>query len=507
MKKLLPLGLLLLTGSVFAQAATKESKNNNPFAQEADKPGKVDLVEKYMVKIDSSDLRKHLEVLASDQYEGRETGKRGQQLAAQYIQQSFKEDGCSYVPGMMEFQQYFEVIETTPGGTVTFGQKALAFKTDFVYMSAKRKVDLSQLPVYTLATTPAEPSADFALIHPLKGMDIRAELDEIRKNQSKNTKAIILVTTNYKDLYEYLEHNVITKTMRLKDAAAKEEVPVILVRAEALAGTMSKRYAYLLGKGKEKKAKKGKQLALLTVSLNTEEQVLKTSNVLAYIPGSDPILAKEVVVLTAHYDHIGIDEKGVVYNGADDDGTGTVALLEIAEAFMAAKRDGNAPRRSIVIMTVSGEEKGLLGSSYYVNHPIVPLEKTIADLNIDMIGRNDIAHEKESDYVYIIGSNMLSTDLHNTNEKANERYTQLNLDYKFNSKDDPNQFYYRSDHYNFAKNNIPSIFYFSGIHEDYHQPTDDIEKINFTKVEKVARLVFSTAWLLANGNQRPALDY
>jgi hypothetical protein len=501
MKKFLPFCLVLITGSACAQAATKESKNN-PFAE----AGKPDLVQKYMTCIDSSDLRKHLTVLAGDAYEGRETGKKGQQLAAAYIQQSFKEDGCSYVPGMKEFQQTFEVIETTPGGTVTFGKKELVFKTDFVYMSAKRKVDLSQLPVYTLASVPTDPTADFVLIHPLKGMDIRAELDVIRKNQSKKTKAIVLVTSNYKDLYEYMEHNVTTKTMRLKDAAAKEEVPVILVRAESLSGTISKKYGYLLGKGKEKKAKKGRPLAWLTAKLNTQEEVLKSSNVLAYIPGSDPILAKEVVVLTAHYDHIGID-KGVVYNGADDDGTGTVALLEIAEAFMAAKRDGNAPRRSILIMTVSGEEKGLLGSSYYVNHPIVPLEKTIADLNIDMIGRNDIAHEKESNYIYIIGSNMLSTDLHNVNEKANERYTQLKLDYKFNSKEDPNQFYYRSDHYNFAKNNIPSIFYFSGVHEDYHQPTDDIEKINFAKVEKVARLVFSTAWLLANGNQRPALDY
>ena len=489
MKKLLPLSVLLLTGCVCAQ-----------------NPEKPDLAKKYGTYIDSSDLRKHLTVLASDAYEGRETGKKGQEMAATYIQQSFKEDGCSYVPGMSEFQQYFEVIETTPGGTVMFGKKELVFKTDFVYMSAKRKVDLSQLPVYTLASVPTEPTADFVLIHPLKGMDIRAELDEIRKNQSKKTKAIVLVTTNYKDLYDYMEHNVTTKTMRLKEASAKEEIPVILVRAESLEGTISKKYAYLIGKRKQKKTKRGKTLTLLTAKLNTEEVVLKSSNVLAYIPGSDPILAKEVVVLTAHYDHIGID-KGVVYNGADDDGTGTVALLEIAEAFMAAKRDGNAPRRSILIMTVSGEEKGLLGSSYYVNHPIVPLEKTIADLNIDMIGRNDIAHEKESDYIYIIGSNMLSTDLHNANEKANERYTQLKLDYKFNSKEDPNQFYYRSDHYNFAKNNIPSIFYFSGVHEDYHQPTDDIEKINFTKVEKVARLVFSTAWLLANGNQRPALDY
>src|SRR3990167_8642372 len=268
MKKLLPFCLVLITGSVCAQAATKEQKNN-PFAQTAEK---IDLAKKYMTYIDSSDLRKHLTVLASEEYEGRETGKKGQQLAAAYIQQSFKEDGCSYVPGMSEFQQTFEVIETTPGGTVTFGKKELAFKTDFVYMSAKRKVDLSQLPVYTLVTVPAEPTSDFVLIHALKGMDIRAELDEIRKNQSKKAKAIVLITTNYKDLYEYLEHNVTTKTMRLKDAPAKEEVPVILVRAEALAGTMNKKYAYLLGKEKEKKAKKGKQLGLLTVKLNTEER-------------------------------------------------------------------------------------------------------------------------------------------------------------------------------------------------------------------------------------------
>jgi Zn-dependent M28 family amino/carboxypeptidase len=203
---------------------------------------------------------------------------------------------------------------------------------------------------------------------------------------------------------------------------------------------------------------------------------------------------------------MGIDN-GVVYNGADDDGTGTVALLEIAEAFMAAKKEGNAPLRSILIMAVSGEEKGLLGSSHYVDHPIIPLEQTVTDLNIDMIGRNDIAHENSSEYIYIIGSNMLSTDLHKANEKANSTYTQLSLDYKFNRLDDPNQFYYRSDHYNFAKNNIPSIFYFSGIHEDYHQPTDDIEKINFTKVERVARLVFSTAWIVANETERPRLDF
>lgn len=472
----------------------------NGYAQQAD-PAKT-----YAAYIDSVDLRAHLTVLSGDAYEGRETGKKGQQMAAEYIQQSFIADGCSMAPGMTSYQQSFEVVETIPGGTLTIGKANLAFKADYVYYGAKRQVKLADLPVYTATNFPQTGEA-YALIHPLKGMDVRTELNELRKSQPKGAKAIILVTTNYDDLYEYLEHYATTKSMRLKDDAPKEEVPIIVVRAEALAGTIKKPFTYLTGKGKApQKVPAMKAVTTLSGVFNDEGTTLTSSNVLAYIPGSDPVLSKEVLVITAHYDHIGIQD-GVVYNGADDDGTGTVALLEIAEAFMAAKKAGNGPRRSILIMTVSGEEKGLLGSSYYVSHPVIPLDKTITDLNIDMIGRNDIAHENKSDYIYIIGSDMLSKDLHNVNERANEQSAHLELDYKFNSFSDPNQFYYRSDHYNFAKNNIPSIFYFSGIHDDYHQPTDDIEKINFTKVETVARLVFTTAWLLANEDKRPRLDY
>lgn len=482
------LGLLLLT-TISSCCAQKE-----------------DLAKKYAAFIDSADLRKHLSVLASDTYEGRETGKNGQKMAAAYICESFREDGCSFAPGMREFEQFFGVIETVPGGSVQFGTRELKFKSDFVYFGAKRKVSLKDLPVYTIGQAKIAGSETYILIHRLKGMDIQAELSEIRKNQPKGAKAVVLVTDKYADLYEYLEHYTTTKSMRLKDAPVKEEVPVIVVRAESLNGIIKKPFTYLLGKGKEKPSKKNKEVSRFSATLNEEGELLQSSNVLAFIPGSDPILSKEVVVITAHYDHIGI-ENGVVYNGADDDGTGTVALLEIAEAFMAAKKEGHSPRRSILIMTVSGEEKGLLGSSYYVNHPVVPLENTVADLNIDMIGRNDIAHQDTTNYIYIIGSNMLSTDLHKANEKANQQYAGLTLDYKFNRLDDPNQFYYRSDHYNFAKNNIPSIFYFSGIHEDYHQPGDDLEKINFLKVERVAQLVFHTAWEVANDNHRPRLDF
>lgn len=468
---------------------------------------KTDLAVKYSSFIDSADLKKHLSVIASDAYEGRETGKNGQKMTANYLIQSFQNSGCKTAPGMNGYEQFFEVIETVPGGELMLGQTALIFKKDFIYYGAKRKFQLNNTPLYTLDGAKGQ-KCPYVLVHQLVGNDMRAKVSELKKEAPAGFAAIVLVVTNYAELYEYLEHYTTNKSMRLAEDNPKAEVPIIVVNSAALKGVIGKKFNYLLQYGKTKKVK-GTVVngsAQFTCNLNKEEKSLTSSNILAFIPGSDPILSNEVVIITAHYDHIGIDN-GVVYNGADDDGTGTVALLEIAQAFMMAQKEGNAPRRSILIMPVSGEEKGLLGSLYYSNHPIIPLSNTISDLNIDMIGRDDIAHEGNSNYIYIIGSDMISSDLHKANEQANNVYTHLKLDYTFNSKTDPNQFYYRSDHYNFAKNEIPSVFYFSGVHADYHQPTDDVEKINFQKVEKVARLVFHTAWILANETKRPAPNY
>ena len=254
---------------------------------------------------------------------------------------------------------------------------------------------------------------------------------------------------------------------------------------------------------KLRRKKIGRELATnFVISAQANGSTINAENVLAYIEGTDK--KDEVVVLTAHYDHIGV-ENGVVYNGADDDGSGTVALLEIAEAFAQARAEGNGPRRSVLIMPVSGEEKGLLGSKYYSDHPVFPLENTVADLNIDMIGRTDSAHATSAPYVYVIGSDRLSSGLHAANELANGAVG-LELDYTFNAESDPNRFYYRSDHYNFARKGVPSIFYFSGVHEDYHQPGDDVEKIRFDLLRQRAELVFRTAWILANQETRIAVD-
>ncbi|MBZ9778912.1 M28 family metallopeptidase [Psychroflexus sp. CAK8W] len=228
-----------------------------------------------------------------------------------------------------------------------------------------------------------------------------------------------------------------------------------------------------------------------------------SENVVAMIKGSE--LPEEYLIITSHYDHVGM-RNGDIYNGADDGGSGSMAMMEIAEAFNKAIEEGYRPKRSIVFLHLTGEEKGLLGSKYYTQNPIFPLENTVANLNMDMIGRVDEAHKNNPDYIYLIGSDKLSTELHEISEEANSKYVNMNLDYTYNDENDPNRFYYRSDHYNFAKFDIPIIFYFNGVHEDYHKPTDTADKINYEVLKKRAKLVFFTAWEIANRDERPFVD-
>lgn len=228
-----------------------------------------------------------------------------------------------------------------------------------------------------------------------------------------------------------------------------------------------------------------------------------SENIWAFIEGSEK--PNEIVVISAHYDHVGI-KNGEVYNGADDDGSGTVALLEIAQAFQKAKKEGHGPKRSLLFLHVTGEEHGLLGSRYYAENPLFPLSQTVADVNIDMIGRRDAQHTNDGNYIYVIGSDYLSSDLYTVCEAVNAKYTQLKLDYKYNDRKDPNRFYYRSDHYNFAKHNIPSVFLFSGVHADYHKATDEVDKIEFDLLSKRAQYAFTIVWEIANRDARLIVD-
>ena len=240
------------------------------------------------------------------------------------------------------------------------------------------------------------------------------------------------------------------------------------------------------------------------MELNIKGEMVQSENVVAIIQGNE--YTDEYVVLSSHLDHVGI-QKGLIYNGADDDGSGTVALLEIAEAFQDAVAAGQGPKRSIIFLHVTGEEKGLLGSSYYTENPLYPLASTMVNLNVDMIGRLDPKREdKDPNYIYLIGADKISQELHDISEATNKKYTQIKLDYTYNDDKDPNRFYYRSDHYNFAKKNIPVIFYFNGTHEDYHGPGDTPDKINYEMLSKRSQLIFYTAWELANRKDKIKID-
>lgn len=228
-----------------------------------------------------------------------------------------------------------------------------------------------------------------------------------------------------------------------------------------------------------------------------------SENVLAFIYGTEK--PEEIIVISAHYDHLGKKEE-VIFNGADDNGSGTSALLEIAEAFQKAVLEGEGPKRSILFLNLTGEEEGLYGSKYYTSHPVFPLKNTIVNLNIDMVGRVDERHKDNPNFVYLIGADKLSQELHLISEAVNKKYIQLELDYKYNDVEDPNRYYYRSDHYNFAKNGIPIIFYFNGTHKDYHKETDTEDKINYEILTKRAQLVFLTAWEIANREERLKVD-
>ncbi len=228
-----------------------------------------------------------------------------------------------------------------------------------------------------------------------------------------------------------------------------------------------------------------------------------SQNVVAFIKGSEK--PEEIIVLSAHYDHVGVKNEEV-YNGADDDGSGTVTIMEIANAFQLAVNNGNRPKRSILILHVTGEEIGLYGSRYYTENPIFPLENTLCNLNVDMVGRIGSEKKGNDNYIYLIGSDKLSQGLHDLSEEVNQKYMNLEFDYTYNDDNDPNRFYYRSDHYSFAKNNVPVIFYFNGTHEDYHKPSDTPDKIEYELMAKRAKLIFLTAWEIANREERITAD-
>jgi hypothetical protein len=492
---------------------------------------------RYAQTIRADELRQHLSVLAADSLEGRETGQPGQKKAAEYLVNYYRSQQLAPPVGDSSYLQKFPIIESSwdqPFVAID-GKRFTLFKDFYAFpamaepldtlidevtfmgygIAGERYDDYQQTEVQgkAILILSGEPMGRDST-YLLSGTDapsrfttnFRAGLQaKYDMAQERSARVVLVVDENYQENIQRFALYAARPSLRLQSEAATKTSLIFISPEMAHALVGEKR----LAKARRRITRKAQPYSFdrsadLTFALRQEVDRMTSENVLAYLEGSD--LKDELLVITSHYDHIGVTEDGRVNNGADDDGSGTVGVLELAEAFARAKADGYGPRRSILFMNVSGEEKGLFGSEYYTDHPVFPLDSTIADLNIDMIGRIDPAHAEDSAYVYVIGSDRLSTELHQINETANARYTKLDLDYTYNAPDDPNRFYYRSDHYNFAKHGVPIIFYFNGTHADYHKPTDTIEKINFPLLRDRTRLVFYTAWQLANQDKRIEVD-
>ncbi len=482
--------------------------------------------ETYQKTIKAEDLETHLKVIASDSLEGRETGKRGQRLAADYIRSHFKRIGLLPAVNDTGYIQTFDIDLVEPAEvSLAFEGLEYVFPKNLLYLGdvTSQKIrfnevvycgygivdslydDYSQTPVAgkVVVIKSGEPTREDGA-YVLSGTTRPTEwsrnpLKKIEEARKQGAKAIIEINPELKSVLSRYSRYLMRTRVKLLEQDATIKAPYVMVGDSTGAALLNITLADLDG------LKAGDKLETNTASLSYTNKSEKgsSSNVLGYIKGASK--PEEHIVITAHYDHLGMRDS-LIFNGADDDGSGTVSVLEIAEAFAKARDAGNPPARSILFMCVSGEEKGLLGSEYYTDHPQFPLENTVANLNIDMVGRVDIEHDGNPDYVYVIGSEMLSSELKEINEKENKKSVKLDLDYRFDDPDDPNRFYYRSDHYNFAKNGIPVAFFFNGTHPDYHKSTDTEEKINYQKMAKIDQLIFRTAWELANRKKRIVVD-
>ena len=486
--------------------------------------------------IQAAGLKTHLEILASDQFEGRETGAAGQKKAAAYISSYFYGLG---LPAVGENNSYYQQIAYTAENwdkiNLAVNKTAYRHLWDFVAFpgtNSDKGVQQFHEVVFLGYGIDDTRYSDYQNVN-VKGKVVLVYLGEPLRADSTSwitgTRQITEWSTDWrlklKAAQRWGAAAVLFIDWQIQKTIADErrlllspgfrigrgEDPEkrfannVFISPGIAQEIMGKKYKKVI-KARDKILETGKpESVTLKCDLDLIQQKrtrqIIGENVLGYIEGTDPLLKNELVVVTAHYDHLG--KKGEdIYNGADDNASGTSTVLEIAKTLAKAKEEGYGPRRSVLCMLVSGEEKGLLGSKYYVENPVFPLAQTVANVNVDMVGRTDEKHADNPNYIYVIGSDRLSDELHEINERMNTDYSHLELDYTYNAEDDPNRYYYRSDHYNFAEKGIPAIFYFSGTHEDYHQPTDDVDKIQFDKMERVGRLIFHVTWELANRDQR-----
>jgi Peptidase family M28 len=460
--------------------------------------------------IRSENLQKHLYQIAGPDFEGRETATAGQRKAAAYIENYFKSLGLK--PGNKDsFQLAYPVYQDSLiAAGITINGDSYEMNKDFdIRLSSAFSASFGVSDIVFAGYGISDSSHD-----DYKGLQVAGKIVLVLNSYppgllqaqvnnrtfnpyAKQDAAQLHGAVAVFIIQEDFPHKIVAdKGMMYRNYFRSKVRPnSFYISANMARAIMGSDFDQIKSGTLEPKTYN----ANIWIVLQKQTNMLQSTDVLGYLEGSD--LKDQLLVISAHYDHLG-KKDSVIYFGADDDGSGTVSILELAAAFLKAKAAGKGPRRSILFLANSGEEKGLWGSEYYTDHPVYPLDKTTADLNIDMIGRK-VLDRKQGDsnnYVYIVGDDKLSSDLHPISVAMNKKYTGLELDYKFNDPKDPQRIYYRSDHFNFARKGVPIIFYFDGIHKDYHKPSDTPDKINYDLLVKRAQLVFYTAWEIANRN-------
>ncbi|WP_150451798.1 M28 family peptidase [Arenibacter lacus] len=479
----------------------------------------------YAETITESELKEHLYIYASDEFEGRDTGTPGQKKAVEYIKAEYVKMG---IPAAKEDGNYYQDVPLTinklPTGGISINGKEYA-NGEGILSFTQAMGNYDQI-VYVDHGIEDENYSDYT------GLDVAGKIVLMKAGEPVDAQGNYLVSgTTEKSVWSNMSESI---GKRMELAQDKGALGVIYFDTDNY-GRFKNRYNHMKANDSGRMGLKAdnnenffyllvdssianallpnileenssKTIATqLVLNIESSNEDVQSENVVAIIEGSEK--PNEYIVISSHLDHVGVNKEGEIFNGADDDGSGTVGMIEIAQAFKAAADAGHGPKRSIVFLHVTAEEKGLLGSRYYTDHdPIFPLSETVANLNIDMIGRIDPKRTGDRNYIYLIGADKLSTELHDISEAVNQKYMNIELDYTYNDDNDPNRFYYRSDHYNFAKHNIPIIFYFNGTHDDYHRPGDTPDKINYDLLENRTRLVFLTAWELANRDARIVVD-
>lgn len=490
--------------------------------------GQVDSVSLYYAdQISEEQLKFKIDILADDTLLGRETAMEGQKRAEKFIVSEFKK--YSIEPGNDgSYLQYFNVYNLNYNKVdFVFNESSIGSEKQLINTNISKDckvsgqdlifcgygistegyndyigLDVYNKLVFVLDGTPKDDIGKTILSKDEdKLWKWKRELKEDLARQS-GASGIVFIKDDFSgyssELEAYIKHGV---TKLFDESSDNKNFPSIAMDDKVVYSLLEinredlDKYMLRVYKGKKNKViqKKG----AFSLEFEVDIELNRTSNVLGAIECDDPMAPW--VVLSAHYDHLGYDSTGV-YNGADDNGSGTASVLELARVFKNAHDDGNRPKKNLLFILVSGEEKGLLGSEFYTQNPVYSIESTMVNLNIDMIGRVDNEHTGNSNYVYVIGADRISQKLHDINESMNDLYTKMELDYTYNEASDPNKYYRRSDHYNFAKNGVPVIFYFNGTHEDYHRKGDTKDKIDFKALTNRTKLIFHTTWELSNMN-------